>query len=114
MTNTAEAMVPGQFSELNRYVERWDNPGMTEQYAARLGSTMDDMQEFYDAVKPRIPEIKEYLDSKDFSEYSEADKSLGRLAFAWVPVAEAVEVFKQALVPDSKMYWEIVEEPHAF
>ena len=56
-------------------------------------------------------EIKTYLDAKDFVDYSEEDRRLARLVFAWVPVAEAVEVFKQPRVPDSKMYWNIEIEP---
>ena len=43
-----------------------------------------------------------------------ADAALGRLLIGWVPVAEAIEVFKQARVPDSKGYWELVQEPHSF
>ncbi|MCY4426387.1 MAG: hypothetical protein OXC05_05085 [Halieaceae bacterium] len=114
MSERNGAVLPEQFSELNPFVARWNNRGMQNQYAARVSSTMDEMQEFYDAIKPHIPEIKQYLDSKDFAEYSEADRTLGSLVFAWVPVAESVEVFKQPKVPDSKMYWDIVDEPQCF
>ena len=75
---------------------------------------MDEMQPFYQAVKSRVEEIKAYLDAIPFEQYTAADTALGRLVIAWVPVAEAVEVFKQPRVPDSKMYWEVVEEPRSF
>ncbi|MEM8564724.1 MAG: hypothetical protein AAGF57_20955 [Pseudomonadota bacterium] len=106
--------LPEQFSELEPFIADWANHGMQAQYDKRLGSTIEQLQEFYDAVKPRILEVRAYLDEKDFDDYTEADSTLGRLVIAWVPVAEAVEVFKQPRVPDSKMYWEIVDEPHLF
>ena len=114
MSGETSQLLPDQFSELNQYIDRWDNRGMADQYAARVNSTMEEMQGFYDAVKARIPEIREYLDSKEFSEYSEGDRILGNLVFAWVPVAESVEVFKQPTVPDSKSWWNIVDEPENF
>ena len=106
--------LPEPFAELNPFLERWCNSTMNEQYAARLNSSIAEMQPFYEAVKARIEDICEYLDAKAFDEYSQGDVALGRLVVAWVPVAEAVEVFKQPRVPDSKSYWEVVEEPHTF
>ena len=58
--------------------------------------------------------IKAYLDAIPFEDYSEADETLGRLVIAWVPVAEAIEEFKQPRVPESKGYWELVAEPCSF
>lgn len=114
MSTTGPVRLPDRFSELNEFVERWCNRGISEQYAARLNSSVADMQPFYEAVKLRIAEIKAYLDEIPFEDYTESDTALGRLTIAWVPVAEALEVFKQARVPDSKGYWELVEEPHSF
>jgi hypothetical protein len=114
MTSLENAKLPTQFAELQVFVEKWHKPGMGEQYAERLNSSMAELQEFYNAVKPRVLEIREYLDGKAFANYTDGDRVLGRLAIAWVPVAEAVEVFKQARVPDSKIYWEFVEEPQQF
>ena len=104
-------MLPSQFQDLERFAEKWDRGGSNARYAVRLASTIDELQDFHDAFLPRIGEIKAYLDSKPFAEYTDADRRLGRLVFAWVPAAEAVEVFKQPRVPDSKMYWDIRVEP---
>lgn len=106
--------LPAEFSELNQFVDQWCNPGMAEQYAARLNSSIPEMQPFYEAVKPRVEDIRDYLDQIPFGDYTEADAALGNLLIGWVPIAEAIEVFKQPRVPDSKDYWEFVQEPHDF
>ncbi|MEM8497134.1 MAG: hypothetical protein AAF542_03865 [Pseudomonadota bacterium] len=114
MLESEQTNLPSQFSELNGFVDQWCNDDMAAQYAARLSSTMPEMQSFYEAVKMRVADIREYLDQIAFEDYTEADAALGRLLIGWVPVAEAIEVFKQIRVPDSKGYWELVEEPHSF
>ncbi len=106
-----EPELPEQFSELRRFLAKWDLPGTNERYAMRLSSPIAELQEFHDALLPKIPAIKQYLDARAFDDYSNADLRLSRLVFAWVPVAEAVEVFKQPRVPHSKMYWDVKVEP---
>jgi hypothetical protein len=105
-----DAILPEQFAELERFVAKWDKQGTAERYAVRLASTTQELQEFHDALLPRMTAIRAYLDGKSFDAFSEADRRLGRLAFAWVSAAEAVEVFKQPRVPDSKGYWEVRAE----
>ncbi len=111
MSANMDIDLPPEFSDLERFVAKWDKPDTNERYANRLNSTMEEMTEFHDAVLPRIPAIKGYLDKKKFEDYSDADFRLARLTFAWVPVAEAVEVFGEPSVPDSRTYWEVVDEP---
>ncbi len=106
--------LPPAFADLEEFLPRWCNDSMEAQYAARLASTIPEMQPFYEAVKGRVEEIKAYLDGIAFEDYSEADANLGRLVIGWVPAAEAIEVFKQTRVPDSKGYWELVQEPQSF
>jgi hypothetical protein len=105
-----EVILPAQFAELQRFVAKWDKPGTAERYAVRLASTMEELQDFHDALLPRMAAIRAYLDAKSFDAYSDADRRLGRLAFAWISAAEAVEVFKQPRVPDSKGYWDVRAE----
>jgi hypothetical protein len=106
-----EIILPEQFADLLRFVAKWDKPGTAERYAVRLASTMEELQDFHDALLPRMAVIRAYLDGKSFDAYSDADRRLGRLAFAWISAAEAVEVFKQPRVPDSKGYWDVRAEP---
>jgi hypothetical protein len=105
-----EEILPGKFAELQRFVPKWDKPGTAERYAVRLASTMEDLQDFHDALLPRMAAIRAHLDGRSFDAYSDADRRLGRLAFAWISAAEAVEVFKQPRVPDSKGYWDVRAE----
>lgn len=114
MSVSDPVQLPEGFADLDEFVARWCNDSMAEQYAARLDSTVAEMQPFYEAVKGRIEEIKAYLDGIAFEDYTDSDAALGRLAIGWVPVAEAIEVFKQTRVPDSKGYWELVQEPQSF
>lgn len=107
----SEALLPEQFADLEQFAAKWDKPGTGERYAERLASTIGELEEFHDAFLPRIADIRAYLDAKEFANYSDADRRLGRLTFAWVSAAEAVEVFKQPRVPDSKMYWDVRVEP---
>lgn len=104
-------LLPSAFAELARFVAKWDAPSTNERYAIRLSSSMKEMQALYDAIAPRIEDIKAHLDAKSFDAYTDADRRLARLMFAWVHVAEAIEVFKQPRVPDSKMYWDVQVEP---
>jgi hypothetical protein len=106
-----DSSLPAQFADLERFAAKWDKKGTAERYAVRLGSSMEELQDFHDALLPRMGDIRAFLDKKSFSDYSDADRCLGRLAFAWVSAAEAVEVFKQPRVPDSKAYWDVRVEP---
>ena len=106
-----EMDLPAQFAEFERFVAKWDRPGTADRYAVRLASTIEELQEFHDAMLPRIREIRAFLDGKPLADLSDADRLLGRLTFAWISAAEAVEVFKQSRVPDSKMYWTVRAEP---
>ena len=107
----SETLLPSDFQHLTPFVAKWDHPGTNERYAERLSSTFDELQAFHQAVDHDFSSISAYLDAKAFADYDEADRRLARLVFAWLPVAEAVEVFKQPRVPDSKMYWDIQVEP---
>jgi hypothetical protein len=106
-----ENILPEQFADLERFVAKWDRQGTAERYTVRLASTMEELQDFHDALLPRMAGIRAHLDGKSFEAFSDADRRLGRLAFAWISAAEAVEVFKQPRVPDSKGYWDVRAEP---
>ena len=110
-TMTAGTELPEQFAELQRFVSKWDKLTMNERYAERLASSMTELQDFHDTVLPLIDDIKEYLDGKPLDNLSPGESSLGRLLFAWVNAAQAVEIFQQPRVPDAKEYWEVPDEP---
>ena len=106
----SHCIVPTGFSELNPFVEKWDKPSTNIRYNKRFTSTYDEILEFYNAMTPRINEIKSYLDSIPMENYTIEDLCLGRLVFAWITVAGAVEVFKQPNIPDAKTFWDVHTE----
>jgi hypothetical protein len=95
-------VLPVQFAELDRYVAKWDLPDFASRYRERLASSFEELEEFHDRMMARGPEILAYLDSKPIAEFSDADRTLGRLMYALSIVAQAVEVFKQVRVPDTE------------
>jgi hypothetical protein len=108
---TAMTRLPEGFVELEPFVAKWDKPSTNERYAERLASRFDELEAFHAAVRARLDDIKALLDPLPFEAYTEMHRCLARLAWAWVIVAEAVEVFKQPRVPDSKMFWDMRVEP---
>lgn len=107
----ADTTLPEGFQELERFVDKWDRVGTNARYQERLASSMPELESFHAAIGDSLPQIKTLLDSINFEDYDDSHRRLARLVFAWVPVAEAVEVFKQPRVPDSKMYWDVQVEP---
>src|SRR5262245_51441070 len=93
--------LPPGFTELERFVDKWDRPGTQQRYAERVASSMGEMTDFHDHMMSRGAEIIRYLDTKEFVEYSDADTRLARLMFAFGIVAQAVEVYKSPIVPDT-------------
>ena len=107
-----DALLPEEFSHLLPFVEQWDLPDITTRYKRRLGSSMEDMQAFNDAIVACAEDVKAYLDAKSFDDYTDADRRLARLMFSFAIVAQSVEIYKQPNVPDggSRMF-EVVVEP---
>jgi hypothetical protein len=96
-----QTKLPPAFKELERFVEAWDQPSLTERYAQRLARPMEELSDFHGHMMARGKEIIAYLDAKKFSEYSQEDLRLARLMFALGPVAQAVEVYKTQKVPNT-------------
>jgi hypothetical protein len=93
--------LPSKFTELARFLPKWEKRDTNGRYAERLASSMDELQVFHDAVMGRAEEIKHYLDSKPFADFGEQDRRLARLMFAFGTIAAAVEAFKRPSVPDT-------------
>jgi len=104
--------LPERFADLDRFVEKWDLPDINSRYSARLASSMDDMQAFNDAMVVRAEDIKSWLDGRGFDDYTDADRCLARLMFAYAVVAQSVEIYKQPAVPDAgNRMFDVVLEP---
>ncbi len=103
--------LPPEFADLEPF-SAWCLPTEAERYAKRLGSSMEDMQAFYDAAFPRLEGILAYLDSTSLDSLPEDASRLLWLAYSLVNVSFPVEVWRQARVPDSgAASMDVVVEP---
>lgn len=106
-----DSVLPKKFKQLERFVDTWDLPDINSRYRQRLASSMEDMQQFNDAIVACAEDVKSYLDGKAFDEYTDADRRLARLMFSFSIVAQSVEIYKQPAVPDAgnRMFDAVVE-----
>jgi hypothetical protein len=92
--------LPPEFAELEPFAS-WSLETERERYAKRLSSTMDEVQQFYDAAFPRLHEAMAYLDKFELSALPEDAQRLLWLCYSLVNASFPVEVWRQPRVPDS-------------
>ncbi len=93
-------MLPPEFTDLEQFSD-WVLPNEAARYGKRLGSTMDEMQAFYDAITARAEEAISYCDKFSLQDMPEDVLNLMRLLYSMVTVSFPVECWKQPRVPDS-------------
>jgi hypothetical protein len=112
MAADATRMLPAEFSDLEPFAEKWSLPTEHERYATRLASSMEDMQEFYDACFPRVEAAIEFLDRFPLDELPDDALNLMRVLYSLISISFAVEAWRQPNVPDSgAAYLDLVLEP---
>jgi hypothetical protein len=94
------AILPAEFADLEPFAA-WSLKSEAERYAKRLGTTMDEMQAFYDAALPRLEAAMAYLDGLDLDALPDDATRLLWLCYSLVNVSFPVEVWGQPRVPDS-------------
>ena len=94
------SVLPAEFAELEPFVD-WSLETEAERYAKRLGSTMDELQSFYDAAFPRLEDALAYLDALDLGALPDDATRLLWLCYSLVNASFPVEVWRQPRVPDS-------------
>lgn len=106
------ALLPGAFSDLERFAPTWCLPTEGQRYAQRLASTMDEMQAFYDAFFPRAEAAIAYCEKLPLDDMPEDAERLLQLLYSLVMVSFAVEAWRQPNVPDSgAAYLDLLIEP---
>ena len=96
MTN----VLPTDFADLEPFTD-WCLATEAERYAKRLSSSMDQMQEFYEAAFPRLDAAMAYLDSFELDSLPDDAGQLLLLCYSTINVSFPIEVWRQARVPDS-------------
>jgi hypothetical protein len=105
-------MLPDAFADLEPYVDDWARPTRAERYATRLSKTIDELDEFYDAIAPHAEAAIAYLDALDINDLPDDATRLLHLLYSMILVSYPVNVFKQPRIPDSgAAFFDMVAEP---
>jgi hypothetical protein len=97
----ADALLPPEFSDLEPFVAGWCLDSEPERYAKRLSSTMDEIQEFYEAIMPRAEDAIAYLEKFPLDHLPEDAWRLLKLLYSLILMSFPVEIWKQPYIPDT-------------
>ena len=97
----ADALLPPEFSDLEPFVEDWCLDSEPERYAKRLGSTMDEIQAFYDAMMPRAEQAICYLEKFPLDALPDDAMRLLKLLYSLILMSFPVEIWRQPYIPDT-------------
>jgi hypothetical protein len=112
MAETSENMLPEEFSDLEPFARMWALSNAEARYQRRLASTMEEIQDFYDAMIPRGEEAMAYLDQFELDDVPDTVLHLYWMLSSLIVVSFAVEIFRQPKVPDTgAAYLKWVVEP---
>ena len=89
--------LPAPFRDLEPF-SAWALAAEGDRQSRRLGSTIEELRAFYDAITPRIEAIVGYLNQFALDEMPTPARNLLRMALSWTEVASAVEIYKQPTV----------------
>ena len=95
------AMLPREFADLEPFARKWCLATERERYAARLSSTMAEMQEFYDAITPRAEAAIACCDRYPIDDLPEEVLHLMHLVYSMIMISFPVETWSQPRIPDS-------------
>ena len=86
---------------LDRYGQ-WNLATHDERWAARRGSTADELRDFYEGFGPHLRDILAACDLYPLGDLPEPHRSLLNIAFAYAEVAPHIELYKgNPKVPNS-------------
>lgn len=89
---SAEPALPPGFIALEPFVAAWAAESLSERDARRLDSSEAERLAFYNAAKDLAPSALDYLDSKAFADYGEADHRLLDLMLSLIHATLAIEI----------------------
>jgi hypothetical protein len=105
-------MLPPAFADLERFAATWCLASEPERYAQRMASSMEEMQELYDAVYPRVEEAIDYCDKFPLDDLPDDALHLLYLIYSLIMVSMPVDVWHQARVVDAgEAYFDRSVEP---
>ena len=87
-------LLPEQFSALNPYAEKWAIDSEKQRRIVRMNSSQSELQAFYQAMKPILDEVIQYLNQFNLEEMANAEQRLLQMSLSLVEISVAVELFR--------------------
>ncbi len=99
MTSTIDRLLPEAFADLEPFAPRWCLATEVERVAQRNASSMEELEEFYDAAFERAAPAMTYFDGFPFPELPDEARRLLQLILSLVVVSFAVEAWHRPSPP---------------
>lgn len=93
MTNII-SQLPADFAALEPFVTKWALGTSKQRHAARLASTKEELQAFYDAILPEMRKLLAALDQYELGKLPEELHKLYWLSLSFAEVAPHIELYK--------------------
>lgn len=93
--------LPENFKELECFISEWSLATEQDRNRKRRSSSMHEIRSFYDAMLQRMSAISEHLNGFSLQELPQGERRLLNLAFSFMEIAPAVEVYFSPDVPDA-------------
>ncbi len=94
------AVLPAGFADLEPFAD-WALPLEGQRYAKRLASSMDELQDFYDAAFARLDDALTSIDRHPLDALPDEAQRLLWLYCSLVTITFPIEVWRQPRVPDA-------------
>ena len=97
----SDRSLPEQFAELERFLPAWAPTNEMDLVHKRIRSSVEEKQDFYDTVLPRIEEMLEYLGEFSLDDVPEDVANLIRLGQMFMDAAFPIENYGLPEHPDA-------------
>jgi hypothetical protein len=97
---TDDGPLPSQFEDLKRFVPAWAIPSRDDRVEKRLTASMDEINEFYNGLTPRLNDVLGFLNQYEMKTMPDDVHRLFLLTLSLAQVHPAVENFGQQEVVD--------------
>jgi hypothetical protein len=94
-------LLPSEFSDLERFAATWVFDTEKQRNVFRVQQTLDDLDDFYHTVFPRMDALCEYIDQFELDAMPPPAARLLRLGQMLMEVVPAVEIYRQPDVPNA-------------
>lgn len=99
--STQDAILPREFADLERFVPAWTLDNEKARNAFRVSRSMRELEEFYNAVFPRMDALCDYIDRHALDAMPLPAARLLQLGLMLMEVVPAVEVYRLPDVPNA-------------